>query len=63
MRDADAGRNPLPGEEVSTSAILSCLNLAVGEADPTLARLVEAWPTLPLPIRVAIAALVDASGK
>lgn len=31
-------------------------------ADPDLARLVEAWPELPQPIRAAIVAMVDAAG-
>jgi len=30
-------------------------------ADPALTRLVEAWPTLPDPIRAGILAMIDAS--
>jgi hypothetical protein len=32
-------------------------------ADPGLARLVDAWPTLPAHIRAAVLALVDAAGR
>jgi hypothetical protein len=32
------------------------------EIDPDLARLLAAWPTLPVPIRRAILALVDGAG-
>jgi hypothetical protein len=33
------------------------------QIDPSLARIIGAWPTLPEPIRKAMLALVEASGK
>jgi hypothetical protein len=33
------------------------------QADPDLARLVDAWPTLPAHIRAAVLALVQTAGQ
>jgi hypothetical protein len=33
------------------------------ENDPDLARILQAWPTLPEPIRRAILALVESAGQ
>ena len=38
-----------------------CTNPLTPGADSNLARLIEAWPTLPEPIRAGIVAMIDAS--
>jgi hypothetical protein len=45
---------------MSTARTSSCPNLAAADMPPGLARVVEAWDSLPLHIRTSILALVDA---
>jgi hypothetical protein len=49
--------NPAPGG--AKSGAPSPENAAI---DPALAALIEAWPTLPEPIRAGILAMVQAAG-
>jgi integrase len=62
MRTPDCGCNSLPAITSGESAPRHVPQHVPGEPiDPELARLVEAWPSLPLPIRAAIRALIDST--
>jgi hypothetical protein len=55
-----ADRNPLQGNTSSNHASQLSAPLAQpGPADAELARILDAWPTLPAHIRAAVLALVD----
>jgi hypothetical protein len=49
--------NPPPG-----SAKSGAVNAQTQPIDPALAALIDAWPTLPEPIRAGILAMVRAAG-
>jgi hypothetical protein len=51
-------RNPLPANTSAATAGQLAPQLAPTHADPDLARVVEAWPTLPPAIRRAVLALL-----
>jgi hypothetical protein len=53
----DNSTNPAPGG--AKSGALTIENLAI---DPSLAALIDAWPTLPDAIRAGILAMVRAAG-
>lgn len=61
-------RKPLPANSSDDSAtpLAHLLARAVSTQpsfDPDLARIIDAWLTLPPPIKAAIVALLDATGK
>jgi len=56
------GRKPLPANTSGKPTGQLAPQLAPAPADADLARLLDAWPRLPLPLRKAILALLDAAG-
>jgi hypothetical protein len=68
MSASASDRNPLPANTSDKSSSPLAVQLAPSHencpsADPDLARIIDAWPTLTEPIREAMLALVDfASG-
>jgi hypothetical protein len=59
MKDPPPVANDSPGKELGAPPASGCTD---GCTDPDLARVLEAWPTLPEPIRAAVLALVQAAG-
>jgi hypothetical protein len=49
-------------EGSETSSVRSTIS-SKKEVDPDLLRLLEAWPTLPEPLKVGIMAMIDAARK
>jgi hypothetical protein len=58
----DGSRNPLPINTSGEVASAFARRFAQGGSDTDLARLLDAWPKLPLLIRRAILALVESAG-
>ncbi len=58
----DSPKNtPIPDSSGAESGAPGAQSTPTPPADPTLAKLVEAWPTLPEAVRAGIAAMIDAS--